>query len=528
MQKLILDALNQFKKLWQSLETTQKITIMLLTIVIFLSLFFIGMWGTKPDYETLFSNLDSQDAGQIISKLGEAKIPYKLDAGGNTILVPKKNVYELRIQMASQGLPKGSGVGFEVFDNFKLGATDFTQKLNYQRALQTELERTITKISQIKQARVHIAIPDEQIFSDEKQETTASIVLDLIGGGERFPKQIKGIVHLVASAIKGLKPENITVIDTNGNLLYSKEESTYGEGGFSSNQMEAQNTFERVLEKRIQSMLVTVIGQNKSVVRVSAELDFNQEKTESEIYEPSEEKIPRSEKTTEESYSGEGAQSGGGMAGTDSNIPGLKNAGQSGNSSKYSRLEEVKNYEVTKRIKHEVKAPGSVKRLSVAVMLDRQVNDEQTGAISQIVKAAIGINEARGDSLVIKNIAFDKSAMIQDKKELEKAELMNMVMSVAKAVGIGVVILVFVLFLFNALRRLPKSPAPQTQESADLDKELEEREKEIEMELERLERMSMPTAEAQKKVAMQKQIERLAKKDSEGFIKLLRSWLAED
>lgn len=536
MQKLILEALNQLNKLWQSLETSQRITIILLSVVIFLSLFFIGKWGATPDYEILFSNLDSQDAGQIVGKLNEAKVPYKLDNGGNTILVPKKNVYELRIQMASQGLPKGSGVGFEIFDNFKLGATDFTQKLNYQRALQTELERTITKIAQIKQARVHIAIPDEQIFADEKQETTASVVLDLMGSGDLNPKQIQGIVHLVASAIKGLKPENITVIDTNGNLLYSKEDSTFGVGGgYSTTQMEAQAAFEKTMEKRIQSMLVSVIGSNKSVVRVNAVLDFDQQKIESEVYEPAEEPIARSEKSTEESYSGEGGQGPGGMAGTDSNMPAGVQGGTNGNgnSNKYSRLEEVKNYEITKHVKHEIKAPGSVKKLSVAVLLDRQVNADQTTAITQAVKAAVGIDDTRGDSLVIKNIAFDKTAMEQDQKDLKQSNLINVAMMVAKGLGTALLVVFFLIFVRGMLRRLSVASTPaigseKAAELADMDREIEAREREIELELERLERMSMPTAEAQKKIAMQKQLEKMATKETESFIKLLRSWLAED
>lgn len=537
MQKLILEALTQLTKLWQTLEVSQKITIVLLSLVVFLSLFFIGKWGTTPDYEILFSNLDSSDAAQIVGKLTEAKVPYKLDNGGNTVLVPKNNVYEMRIQMASQGLPKGSGVGFEIFDNFKLGATDFTQKLNYQRALQTELERTIMKIAQIRQARVHIAIPDEQIFADEKQETTASVVLDLMGAGDLNAKQIQGIVHLVASAIKGLKPENITVIDTNGNLLYSKDDSTFGAGGgYSTTQLEAQAGYEKIMEKRIQSMLVSVIGANKSVVRVNAVLDFDQQKVDSEVYEPAEEPIARSEKSTEESYSGDSSQGPGGMPGTDTNVPGgggTAAAGGAGNSNKYSRLEEVKNYEITKHIKHEVKAPGSVKKLSVAVLLDRMVSAEQTAAITQAVKAAVGIDETRGDSLVIKNIAFDKTAMEQSQKAIQQGNMMSYGVMGAKGLGLALLVIFFLVWVRGVMRRVssmsPQTVGPdKTAELAQLDQEIQAREKEIELELERLERLSMPTAEAQKKIAMQKQLEKMATKETDDFIKLLRSWLAED
>lgn len=539
MRDFFLSALEQLRKLWQALEPSQKITIVLLSALVIISLFFIGIWGSRPDFETLYSGLEGADASEVIAKLGEAGVPYKIGAGGSSIMVPKKHVYEMRIQMAASGLPKGGGLGYEIFDNFKLGATDFTQKINYQRALQTELERTISQLGQIRQARVHIAIPDEQLFADEKQYTTASVVLDFIGVTPLSNKQVQGIVHLIASSVKGLSPENITIIDTNGNLLYNSSDpmgSTSG-GGFSSVQIEAQSMYERAVERRIQSMLISVLGPNKSVVRVSAELDFDRQTVDSEIYEPSEDPIPRSERLIEESYKGTGKNSQG-VPGTASNIPGVKSSG-SNSDSKYSRLEEVKNYEVTKRIKHEVKSPGQVRRLSVAVIIDRKIDQEQTDSLAQIVQAAVGINEERGDSLVIKNLDFDNSHMEKQLTEMDKEKQLNMILSIAKAVGTSIFVLIFIIFLYNAIKKIPGSvgaggrggPArdlAMEEEFADIEDERYKLEKEVELELEKMEKLSLPTAEAKKKAVMQKKLENEIRTNTGEFVRLLRSWLAED
>ncbi|ETR69698.1 MAG: flagellar M-ring protein FliF [Candidatus Magnetoglobus multicellularis str. Araruama] len=526
MKKIFLQALEQLRNLWLTLEPSQKITITLLTVIIILALFFIGLWGARPDYETLFSQLDSADASEIINRLSEAKVPYKISAGGSTILVPKKQVYEMRIQMASQGLPKGSGVGFEVFDTFKLGATDFSQKINFQRALQTELERTISKISQVRQARVHIAIPDEQLFTDDKQDTTASVVLDLVGGVGLNPKQIKGIVHLIASSIKALAPQNVTIIDTDGNLLYNEEESSFSDGHFSVSQIEAKSVFERALENRVQTMLIKVIGPNKSVVRVSAELNFDQESMDSEIYEPTEEKIPRSTKVVEETHTTEGGAAANTPAITGTAID-LQQLEQAGNTSKYSRVEDIQNYEITKHIKREVKAPGTLQRLSVAVILDRAINDEQTEALTQIVSAAVGIREERGDALVIRNLAFDRSLLDKNIQQMQKTAQIDRWRDLAKTAGIAVVALIFLIFLYSAIRKIPGSL--NIDKKAKNNDASEYQEEEIDYDEIDLSDVSKgPTTEAQRKIAMQRRIERLLKNDSDEFIRLLRSWLVED
>jgi len=441
MQKYLVAFANQIKLVWNQLEFSQRLTIGLLSFIVLIGLIALGTWGARPDYQVLFSNLDAQDASKIISKLSEGKIPYRITGNGNTIMVPEKNVHETRILLANEGIPRASGVGFELFDNFKLGATDFTQKLNFQRALQTELSRTICQIAGVRQARIHIAFPDEELYSDYKNPTTASIILDLAGATELNQNQINGIVHLVSRAVKGLKPENVTVIDTNGNLLYQKDASMSDSSIAQGNtQIEAKRNYEKELETRLQSMLQEVLGPNKSVVRVAAELNYDTEKIDSEIYEPSDTPIVRSSKVTEESFAGQGAGASAGL-----NV-------QSGQGSNYTKTEEVNNYEVTKHIKSTVSAVGKVKKLSVAIILDRKIDDAAQKAIMETAKAAAGIETERGDTLVVKTMEFNRKMLEDAKKEMAKAEKTELYMKVGQGAGIAVGVIILLLFLRSAFR----------------------------------------------------------------------------
>lgn len=449
MQRFLLYLSAQIKLIWQQLDFSQRLTTILLSLILVLGLTALAFWGARPDYSVLFSNLNPADAGKVVGKLNENKVPYQLGGNGSVISVPKDRVGELRLMLANEGIPSAEGGGFELFDNFKFGMTDFSQKLNFQRALQTELARTISKISSVKNCRVHIAFPDDELYTEYKQPTTASVILDLNGTAELTSGQIKGIVNLVSAAVKGLSAQNVTIVDTEGNMLYHKDPEIEGMGN-SGEQFDEQGKFERMMENRIQSMLYKILGPNKAVVRVAAQLDFEMAKTESEIYEPSETPIPRSTKTSEESYTGEGD-------GARSPMGGAPPAGARSN---YSKTEETNNFEVTKHIKKTIKSPGQIKKLSVAIVLDRAIQKEDMANIQAAASAAAGIDPARGDVIVVKTMAFDKTLLEDSKKEMKQAETMALIQQIVQYAAIGIGILIFFLFVRSILKKASKFQLP--------------------------------------------------------------------
>jgi flagellar M-ring protein FliF len=302
MANSILDPMTQF--LNSSARRGLAIGIVLLaSVAAFGSLIY---WNSTPDYQILFSNLAQEDAGEMVAKLKEKKIPFQLSPSGTSISVPKEAVYDVRLALTAEGLPKGGGVGFEVFDRTSLGVTDFVQKLNYQRAMQGELARTIKQIKEVEQARVHIVTPKESLFVEEQKKPTASVFLKTRAGMTLSASQVEGIVHLVASAIEGLEPNHITVVDTSGRILSKRNDSSII-GQMTTNQLEYQRNLEEGYKRKIQGMLEEVLGLNKAIARVSADLDFQQIDITEERFDPN--GVLRSEqKNTERSSMNSGTR----------------------------------------------------------------------------------------------------------------------------------------------------------------------------------------------------------------------------
>lgn len=381
-----------------------------------------------PRFVPLYTSLSTQDAAAIVSKLKETKIPYQLDDGGATIRVPDKDVYDLRLSLAEQGLPQGGGVGFEIFDRTSFGVTEFTQKVNYLRALQGELARTIAEMSEVDQARVHLVIPEQRLYEEKQQDATASVLLKLVPGATLTRRQVQGIVRLVASSVEGLKPENVTVLDIHGNIL-----SNTGTGedlalaALTTTQLEAKKAIEKDMESRLQSMLDRVLGPMKAVARVNADINFDKQESSSEIYEPGPngQGIVRNSKKSEETVKITGGAAGA-VPGVTSNVPtgGLggiptyQAVGPVGSEDR-RKTEEITNYEITKRVEHTVKAPVELRKLSVAVMVDSSLQPAQVDAVRQAIAAAAGIDPARGDSLTVASVPFDTSWLDQERKAME-------------------------------------------------------------------------------------------------------------
>lgn len=409
----------QLIKVFQSLPLARMITFAVILSLVAGGFIALVIWTNRPDYQILFSNLAPSDASRIAEKLKSKKIPFQLESGGRAIMVPEGQVYQLRLEMASEGLPKGQNVGFEVFDNLPFGTTEFVQKLKYQEALQGELARTIMQFDAVDQARVHIVPVGDSLFVEPDKKATASVVLRLQSGRSLDRRQLQGIINLVACAVEGLKPENVTVVDMDGGLLSGGKGEDQG-AELSSSQFEYRRKLEKSLETRIRSMLEPVVGSNKVVAKVSAEVDFRQVHISEESYDP-DSAVVRSEQRQKELSSG--------AQGLPSGAPDLKydvyqtQGKTTENSRKFEKENSVINYEISKVNKQVISSVGDIKRLSAAVIIDgpyvkttgskgeetttfQPRSRKEMKEFQNIVKKAIGFNEERGDQVTVSNIPF--------------------------------------------------------------------------------------------------------------------------
>lgn len=444
----------------------------------------IVLWANRPVFSVLYSNLSPEDAGTITEKLKELKVPYEIKDSGS-VMVPADKVHEMRMMLASQGLPTGGGVGFEIFDKTSIGMTDFIQKLNYQRALQGELSRTITQLSEVEQARVHLAMPEKTLFSDKKQHTTASVVLKLRGGKTLSQSQVQGIAHLVSSSVEGLSPQNITIVDTHGNVLSRPSDDSYNVQ-LTNYQNDYQRGLEKSIEDRVQSMLERAVGTGKVVVRVSSTLDFKQVETTEEKYDPDNAAV-RSEQRSQENSSGSSGNASG-VPGVLSNLPGAKaenpkaGGGHGSPSSQSSHTQETINYEINKTVNHILEPVGALKRLSAAVLIDGNYEavkgtdgketmkyiprtEEELKKYSEIVKRAVGFSEDRGDQVEVMSIPFESNDSLNEisveSGKFSKFLEMSAILPVIKYLVAGLTVLLIFLFVIKPMMKTVLTPSRQ-------------------------------------------------------------------
>jgi flagellar M-ring protein FliF len=425
------------------------------------------MWSERVDYQVLFSNIAQEDSGQVIGKLKEMKIPYRVE--GSAISVPSDKVYELRLELASQGIPQGGGVGFEIFDKTQFGVTEFVQRLNYVRALQGELSRTIKQLSEVSSARVHIAIPERSIFTGKDDRPSASVVLKLRPGTKLSQGQVGGILHLVASSVEGLPAQNITIIDSMGNLLSKPSDGS--DMVADAKQLEYQKSVDKEYESKLQSMLEGIVGKGKAIVRVSTKLDFTKIERTEEKFDP-ETIAVRAENRSQEKSTG---ATGGGIPGVVANAPGQPTAGAaapSGSSGSQKQTENI-NYEVSRVVSKISEARGVVKSISVAVLVDGAGSKEQAAGqkaaftprsaeemkkYDDLVKAAIGFDKNRGDQVIVENVPFE--AAVFDEQVAEKTDYMRYIISALKyIIPFGIVIILF-MFVIKPLLTTLSAPVP--------------------------------------------------------------------
>jgi flagellar M-ring protein FliF len=394
---------------WSLARKMSLVGVALVSILLFSA---IIMQSQVADYSLLFANLPSRDASMVVEWLRGHKIPYRLEDGGKDIMIPADQVYEARLELAGAGLAEG-GVGFEIFDRQSFGLTDFAQKVNYRRALQGELMRTISSLGPVEAARVHLALPEKRLFRDQQKVATASVIVKLHSGRLLKEVQLQGIVHLVAGSVEELEAENVTVVDASGKVL-SKSRSEEMAGPMTPGMLEYQQTVERRLEDRAQSMLDRALGASNSMVRVTAEINFDQRERIEQAVDPNG-SVVVSEQTSNERGAIESAA---GIPGVASNLQAVQPLLTTSPS---SQAQETVNYEMSRITSKLVESVGSVKNLSVSVLVADKLVAGAEGAepkttpreaaelqeIDMMVRSALGLSENRGDILTVVSMPFE-------------------------------------------------------------------------------------------------------------------------
>ena len=453
------------------------------------------MWSRTPDYRVLFANLEDRDGGSVIAALSQMNIPYKFAEGGGAILVPSNQVHDARLKLASQGLPKGGTVGFELMESQKFGVTQFQERLNFQRGLEGELARSIQSLAAVQGARVHLALPSQSGFMRDQQKPSASVVLTMHPARQLDRQQVAGIVHLVASSVPELSPQSVSVIDQNGNLVSAQSEGSGN--GLDPTQLGYVRTIESNHMRRIIDLVEPIVGRGNVRAQVAADIDFTQSESTAEEYRPNQGKdAAAAVRSTQvaESNSKDGAANAPaqGVPGALSNQPpvpasapinaaaqALQPAGGAAAAAAAagagsSRRDAVTNFEVDKTTKVVRNATGSIKRLTAAVVLNYRRTVDKNGKvkltplsekeienITALIKEAIGVSKARGDSVNVMNAAFTQEEQPQPAAELplwKQPENISMAKEAGKHIGL---VLLGLITIFGVIRPALKAiPAP--------------------------------------------------------------------
>ena len=442
-----------------------------------------AMWSARPDYRVLFSNLNDKDGGAIVAQLTKMNVPYRFSEGGGAVLVPADQVHDVRLKLAQTGLPKGSTVGFELMDNARFGTTQFQERLNFQRGLEGELVRSITALSAVESARVHLALPNQNGFFRDQQKPSASVLLTLHGGQTLDRAQIAGIVHLVSASVPELSPKAVSVLDQTGAML--SDSSDGGAGGLDSNQVQQIARIEALYTKRILDILEPVVGRDNLRAQVSAELDFSQSESTTEEFKPNQGGVPAAVRSSQVSENGSGSGGGAlasGVPGAATNQPQaaasapINGAAQSMQSSQSGtgaqgaggRRDAVTNFEIDKTVRVTRASSGGIRRLAVAVVVNHRTSTDKKGQTQSqplspeeidklvaLVQETVGFSKERGDSVKVINAPF--KAPVLDKVEAlplwKQPEVLEMVRTLAVPLVLGLLGLALVFGVIRPVLR---------------------------------------------------------------------------
>ena len=532
--------LTQLRDIYRKMSPVQRTNLILLVSIVLAFAVAVIMWAGRTDYTLLYANLDPRDAGSIKARLDEMNVEHRVE--GMSIYVPAETVYETRLLLANEGLPQGTGVGYEIFGKPGMVMTDYMQKLTYKRALEGELTRTITTLNGIRSARVHLTMPQRSMFREKDTRPTASVVLDMGMTSALDKTQVGGIVHLVASSVEGLRPQDVTIVDSRGNLLSMMQE----EGsnlGLSARQTDLVRNVESYLKKKAESMLEPILGRGKAIVQVNAEMNFDKVETTEERFDP-ESAVARTETRTEESSieRGESGESAGEGAGKEK-----------------TREKSTTSYEINRTIEKIMGSVGTIKRLSVAVVVNGAYRltesdagkttreytprtPEEKEMFRKLVMNAVGFSEKRGDTIEVSDAAFDTSQQEEYQAELEAYErklTMQNAMRTGGAIAGFLLVLALLWMMMKKIAvtsvqsvpltaRVPAgSRAAMMRYGAEAARGIPAPGTTVSQMLEEDETGTI-MAELHKQAHADDELRNLAKNDPESVAKLLRSWLTED
>ncbi len=439
--------------------------VLLLSVFLFA---FLIIQARTADQQLLYANLTMSDASSVTAWLKNQKIDYTLKNGGKDIWVSADKIYQTRLDLAANGLPSGGDVGFEVFDKQSFALTDYVQKVNYTRALQGELARTVTSLAPVESTRVHLALPEKRLFKNQQKDGSASVIVTLVPGKSLDQEQVQGIIHLVAGSVADLDPANVKIIDSNGVVLEAQEKPA--EDHLSVDMLAFQQEVEHRMEMRAQDLLDKTMGKDNAMVRVSATLDFSKVEKTQELYD-ADEPVIRSEQINQESS---GSETTGGIPGVQANLDGDQ-SGQSESTPPTSKNSRTTNYEISKTISKIVNPVGNITALSVSVLVADKValaadgtpeastprSDEELKAIENMVASAIGLVSERGDSINVLSMPFVDPVKTSPESELAAADMVYQYMPLIKYALIGFGMLATYFFLIRPVIKNMKNEVKQ-------------------------------------------------------------------
>lgn len=412
--------MDQLRRLFASLSLAQRVSIAVIGVLIGGGMLWFTHWQREAGFRPLFTSLSAEDASAIVAKLKESGVDFRISSNGASVMVPEAKVAELRLEMAGAGLPKTGRIGFEIFDKTNFGITDFAEHVNYRRAVEGELERSVMSISEVEQARVHVTFPKESVFLDAREPAKASVLVRLRPGASLQPQNVAAITHLVSSAVEGLVPAAVSVVDMQGNLL-SRSKRVSADGAGSEEALEYQQKVERDLQAKINSTLEPLLGPDKYRTAVSVDADMSAGEQSEEVFDPSKSVMVTSQRTEDAPGS---SITTGGQPGTASNLPRPPAAEMKTGLGPGRRTENV-TYQSSRTTRHVKLQQGTIKRLSIAVLVDQTVQWEGKGAqmhrvlvppppeklktIHDLVATAVGLAPQRGDQLTVETLPFDST-----------------------------------------------------------------------------------------------------------------------
>lgn len=451
------------------------------------------LWGRTPDYKLLYANLTDRDGGAVVQALQQMNVPYKFSDGGGVIYVPGDKVHDVRLRVASQGLPRGGTVGFELLENQKFGLTQFQEQVNYQRALEGELSRSIQSLAAVQSARVHLAIPKPSVFLREQQKPSASVLLSLYPGRALDRAQVSGITHLISSSVPELAVSAVSVLDQNGALL-STDNSARSNAHLDAKQLEFTRQIEAGTIARIVAILEPIVGRDNVRAQVTADLDFSETEATAEIYKPNQDPADAAIRSRQTHEAVNGSPTAGGVPGALTNQPAPAATApitgdsapvataNSGTANLNTLRESTTNYEIDKTIRHTRTPTGAIKRLSAAVVVNyrradpalaqgKQATDEdkltalgaeEMSKIEALVKEAMGYTSTRGDTLNVANVPFTEPAavVVAEPPLWKQPQNIELAKDVGKNLLIGALVLVVLFGFVRPLLRAARNAAP--------------------------------------------------------------------